>query len=229
MKQVSIVIPVYNQLKMTVECLNDVLRTSGVEIEVIVVDDGSREPVSRAIKKIFPQIKVLTNESNMGFARSVNKGIMDATHNLICLLNNDIRLPNSAWLKKMVKTLDSGVDITSPAFGRLNHKWDYIPGEIKRSEDLSDKEFQYPVGWALLVKASVFEKIGLLDTSFGHGYFEDVLFAYRAKKAGFKMDITENTKIEHLYHKTFISEGYDLTKEYQEKRKIFLDILNRRE
>lgn len=227
MKQVSIVIPVYNQLKMTINCLSDVLLTCGVETEIIVVDDGSKQPVSMAIKKMFPQIKVLTNETNLGFARTVNRGIRAATHDLICLLNNDIRLPNSTWLKKMVKTLDSGVDITSPAFGRFNNKWDYIPGEVKYSKDLNNKEFQYPVGWAMLVRRSVFDKIGFLPEDFGTGFWEDVLFAYMAKKVGLKMGITENTRIEHLYHQTFKAEGYNITKEYQEKRKIFLDIIRK--
>lgn len=224
MKKVSIVIPVYNQLRMTINCISDVMKTYGVEIEIIVVDDRSKEPITKAIQKMFPQVTVITNKENLGFAKTVNKGIEVASHPLICLLNNDIRLPNSAWLKIMVESLDEhSLDMTAPVGGRMDGKWNYIPGEAKKKGD----KFEYLVGWCLLVRRSVFDKIGLIPECFGKGFFEDVLFGYRAKRAGFKMDITEGTEIQHFYHTTFKKEGYDLAKEYKEKRKIFLDIIKK--
>jgi GT2 family glycosyltransferase len=222
MNKVSIIIPVFNQLRMTIDCISDVMKTYGVETETIVVDDGSKEPVSKAVKKMFPQVKVVTNEENMGFAKTINRGVLEASHNLICLLNNDIRLSNPAWLKIMVESLDkNNLDMTAPAGGRMDGKWNYIPGEAKKKGD----KFSYLVGWCLLVKRDVFDKIGLMPTDFGKGFFEDVLFGYRARRAGFKMDITEGTGVEHLYHTTFKKEGYNISKEYQEKREIFLDII----
>jgi len=222
--KVSIIIPVYNQLKMTIECLNDVLKTHGVGIEIIVVDDGSKEPISRIIPKLFPQIKLFKNETNMGFAKTVNKGILNSSGDLVCLLNNDVKLPNPSWLKTMVENInDYNLDMTAPAGGRMTKGWDYIPGEAKKR----GAKFSYLVGWCLLLKRNVFDKIGLLPENFSKGFFEDVLFGYRARKAGLKMDITEGTGVEHLYHTTFKSEGFDLNKEYQEKRRIFLDIVGK--
>ena len=222
MNKVSIVIPVYNQLKMTIECLRDVIRTYGVETEIIVVDDGSKEPISRAIPKLFPDVKLLINEHNIGFAKTVNKGIRAASHDYICLLNNDIKLPNPGWLKTMMSSLGS-CDMTAPAGGRMDSKWNYLPGEAKRRGE----DFSYLVGWCMLVKRSVFDSIGLIPEDFGRGFFEDVLFCYRAKQAGFKMDITENTGVQHLYHATFKAEGFNLAEEYAKKRKIFLDIIRK--
>jgi GT2 family glycosyltransferase len=227
MTKVSIVIPVFNQFMMTRDCIRDIMKTYGVEIEIIVVDDCSYVMPAPAtlggfIKRMFPQVKVLINDENLGFAKTVNRGILEASHDLICLLNNDIRLTNPAWLKTMVESLDNdNLDMTAPAGGRMDGKWNYIPGEAKRRGE----KFSYLVGWCLLVKRSVFDEIGLIPTDFGKGFFEDVLFGYRARRAGFKMDITEGTGVEHLYHKTFISEGYNLSEEYKEKRSIFLDII----
>jgi len=222
MEKVSIVIPVYNQLKMTIECLRDVIKTYGVETEIIVVDDGSKEPISKAIPKLFPDIKLLINEHNVGFARTCNHGIQEASHDLICLLNNDIQLPNPGWLKTMVESLDK-YDLTAPAGGRMDKKFNYIPGEAKKSTD----SFAYLVGWCILVRKEVFDTIGLIPEDFGKGFFEDVLFCHRAKKAGFKMGITEGTQVQHAYHTTFKAEGFNLAEEYQAKRKIFLDILRK--
>lgn len=224
MEKVSIVIPVYNQLTMTIKCLNDVLKTYGVDMEIIVVDDGSSQHVTRAISKMFPQVNVLTNDANMGFAKTVNRGIRAATHDKILLLNNDITLPNSAWLKIMVESLNSdGLDMTAPAGGRMDGQWNYIPGEAKKRGE----KFSYLVGWCLLIRREVFDKVGLIPEDFGKGFFEDVLFGYRAKRAGFKLDITEGTEVQHLYHTTFKDEGYNITEEYQNKRKKFLDIIKK--
>jgi len=222
MNKVSIVIPVFNQLRMTIDCLKDVMKTYGVETETIVVDDGSTEPVSKAITKMFPQVRVIKNDTNLGFAKTVNRGIVEASNDLICLLNNDIKLTNPAWLKIMAESLyNCDLDMTAPAGGRMDGKWNYIPGEAKKKGE----KFSYLVGWCLLVKKKVFDKIGLMPTDFGKGFFEDVLFGHRARRAGFKMDITEDTGVQHLYHATFKKEGFNISNEYQEKRKIFLDII----
>lgn len=223
MEKVSIVIPVYNQLSMTIGCLTDVLKTYGVETEIIVVDDGSeREPVSKALKKVFSNIIVLKNETNMGFAKTVNKGIKAASHDIVCLLNNDVQLPNAGWLKTMVDALDD-FDMVAPAGGRMSDNWDYIPGEAKSNKE----KFAYLAGWCMIVKKDVFDSVGLIPENFGRGFFEDVLFCHRAKKAGFKMGIVENTGVVHKYHATFKAEGYNLAEEYFSKRKIFLDIIRK--
>jgi len=221
--KVSIVIPIYNHLKMTIDCINDVIRTHGVDIEVIAIDDGSQEKVTMALSRVFPQIKVLTNETNLGFAKTVNKGIRAATGDYICLLNNDIRLPNPSWLKLMLESMNE-FDMTAPAGGRMDSQWNYQPGEAKRRGE----KFQYLVGWCLLVKQEVFNTIGLIPEDFGLGFWEDVLFSYRAKKAGFKLGITEGTQVQHAYHATFKAEGFNLAEEYKNKRQIFLDIIKRK-
>lgn len=220
---VSVVIPVYNQLKVTLDCLRDLINTYGVSIEIIVVDDGSKEKISAVVPRLFPQVKLIRSEENCGFAPTVNKGIRAASHDKICLLNNDIRLPNPKWLKIMVESLQD-FDLTAPAGGRMDSDWNYQPGEATRRGD----KFAYLVGWCLLVKRDVFDTVGLIPEDFGHGFFEDVLFSYRAKKAGFKLGITEGTGVQHLYHTTFKAEGYDLAKEYNEKRTIFLDIIRKK-
>jgi len=212
---------------MTKDCIDDVINTYGIEKEIIVVDDGSYTKLKPGsiggfVKRIFSDVKVFRNEENMGFAYSVNRGIQEASHDLICLLNNDIRLPNNKWLKLMVDEMEKeGLDMTAPAGGRMDGKWNYIPGEAKKKGE----KFSYLVGWCLLVKKKVFDKIGLMPTDFGKGLFEDVLFGHRARRAGFKMDITEDTGVQHLYHATFKKEGFNISNEYQEKRKIFLDII----
>src|SRR5271157_4139119 len=165
MDKVSIVIPVYNQLQVTINCLNDLMKTYGVEYEIIVVDDGSKEPITKMIPKMFPSVKVITNEKNSGFAKTCNNGIRAAQYDLICLLNNDTRLPNPQWLKLMVDEL-ANVDLTAVAAGKMDKDWHYQAGEVKKKGE----PFTYLAGWCLLVKKEVFDKIGLIPEQFGTGF-----------------------------------------------------------
>lgn len=225
MSKVSVIIPVYNNLKITIDCLGDLLKTCGCEIEIIVVDDCSkREPISKIIPKLFPQVKVITNDTNLGFAKAVNRGIKAASSDLVCLLNNDVRLSDPAWLKNMIVNLKSNdLGLTSAAFGRLSlPNYEYISGEAKLNSSINKKEFTYPVFWCVLINKMVFDKIGFLSEAYGKGFFDDVEFSYRAKKAGFKMNITEGTGVVHAYHTTFKSEGINLGEQYAKNRKIFL-------
>jgi len=116
------------------------LGNPGDKYEIIVVDDGSDPRLYNIIYKKYGKgksIKLLSNKKNLGFAKTVNKGIAEASGGLICLLNNDIRLPNPAWLKIMVDELDKcNLDMTAPAGGRADGKWNYQPGEAKKKDRL---------------------------------------------------------------------------------------------
>ena len=233
MDKVSIVIPVLINnrkiLQMTINCLSDIIRSYGVETEIIMVDDYSDPSIrsTEIISNMFRMVKVLRNTHNMGFAKTCNKGVRHSNENYICLLNNDIMLPNPSWLKMMTKSLEK-YDITAPAFGRLSlPHYEYLPGEAKENSKINKKEFTFAVGWCILFKREVFDAIGGLSEAYGAGFFEDVEFSYKAKQQGFTMGITEGTQVQHLYHTTFKAEGFNLAKEYQEKRKIFLDIIRK--
>lgn len=219
--KVSIVIPVFNQLTHTRNCLNDLLKTAHPIHEIVVVDDGSdKEPISKAISKLFPQVILLKNETNQGFARTVNKGIRAATGDYILLLNNDVRLKNTRWLNIMLENMERrGLDMVAPAGARMDEsKWEYLPGEAKKETD----KFSYLPFWCFLTKRAVFDNVGPIPEYFFPGFWEDCLWGIKARRIGLKAGIVENTEVQHAYHSTFKAEGYNLAKEYEEKRKIFL-------
>lgn len=92
---ISVVIPNYNGVQLfqrTLEPLFDALTHAGCEYEVILVDDCSTDDSVQYITSNYPQIKILHNEVNSGFSKTINKGIFEARLELVFLLNSDIIL-----------------------------------------------------------------------------------------------------------------------------------------
>lgn len=86
----SIVVVSYNTLEMTRECLASVMRNSaGLTVQVVVVDNNSEDGSAAMIKKIFPDILLIENAYNKGFASANNQGFALCGGKYILLLNSD--------------------------------------------------------------------------------------------------------------------------------------------
>ena len=107
----SIVMPVFNREDLTEQCLSTLLPTleGAGEGEVIIVDNGSRSQTADVLAK-FPWVRIIRNETNLGFAAACNQGARLAAGRLICHLNNDI-IAQPRWLANMIERLRPGVGI----------------------------------------------------------------------------------------------------------------------
>ena len=111
--QVSIIIPVYNQLPFLLKCIQSLTVTANpAEVELILVDDCSTE--FNLTELMGAPFKVSRNQQNIGFSATCNKGAMQATASLLFILNSDtLARPN--WLAPMVKAFDDDtVGIVGP-------------------------------------------------------------------------------------------------------------------
>jgi GT2 family glycosyltransferase len=104
---VSVIIINYNTFELTIKCIETVLReTKGVEIEIIVVDNGSTETDPERFKEHFPGILLVKSKENIGFAKGNNLGILHSSGEHLLLLNSDIEFRNdvctilTSYLKK---------------------------------------------------------------------------------------------------------------------------------
>jgi len=228
---VSIVIPIYiynsSLFRMTKKCLEDIkFNTVGINQEIIVIDDASPETkmVDLLSARFFSDAVWIRNPVNKGFAYSINRGIVNAKNDLILLLNNDIEVINSSWLRDMIKIMSLNKwDMTSPAYGLIDTNYNYVP---KNKHFSISKAFQYLDGWCVLSKKQVFETIGLLPLDFSRGFWEDTLFSRVVKNSNkFKIGISNNIGIKHLGHTTFRTIGYDINKAYTENRQKYIDIV----
>lgn len=123
---VSVVIVNYNTRELTLQCLDTVFSQNHVAYEVFVVDNASKDDSIAAIKKNYPQVKIIENKENRGFAIANNQAIKNASGRYVLLLNSDTVLLKADAFSKMVKFMDhrndagiSGCKITKPN-GRLD-------------------------------------------------------------------------------------------------------------
>jgi len=217
-KKVFIVILNWNGLDDTRECILSLKKNTYANYEIVVVDNGSADSSPHALKKEFPDIEIIENKINAGFAGGNNIGIeysLGKGADYILLLNNDTTVEND-FLTELVKRGESDEKIglleskicfyDEPnkiwfAGGKID--WLKVSGRHIGLNELDSgkydkiEEVDYLTGCCLLIKKSVIEKIGKLSEDY-FLYYEDTDFCLRAKNAGFKCVYVPASK---MYHK----------------------------
>lgn len=207
----SIVILTYNQLEYTKLCIESIRKfTPQNSYEIIVVDNGSSDGTVDWLKE-QKDIKTIFNKENMGFSKGCNQGIDVSVGENILLLNNDtIVTPN--WLYNMDRALWKEDKIAAVSC-MSNYVTNNQQIEVKYTNIYSMLEFALDfnilnfnkhepmdklIGFCMLIKKEVINKIGLLDENFVVGNFEDDDYCLRMKKAGYKLILCKDTFIHHF-------------------------------
>ncbi|MFN3621917.1 MAG: glycosyltransferase family 2 protein [Nitrososphaerales archaeon] len=206
--KISIIIVNMNGKNMLEECLTSLLSlTEYSSYNIIVVDNGSTDGSVEMVKDKFPNVEIIPLNRNYGFTKANNIGIRYAFQKFdpdyILLLNNDTKIIQKNWLKKMV---DSRYDLVQPIIlnkdGTVQSKGGGIlilgiPYLIKGDEKPLWISFA-----SALISREVFDKIGLLNEDYVI-YSEDLEFCLRAKAHNFSVGVA-NTEIIHYGNSTII-------------------------
>jgi len=199
----SIIIVSYNNQALLKQCLQSIY-SSPATVEVIIVDNHSQDNTISFLQDAFPQVRLIANDHNQGFAKANNQGLKIAQGKNLLLLNNDTIIRDQA-LSKMVDYLESHSDV-----GLLGPKLLNRDGSVQIQGSLLGPHFwnaKQPVktsflrGAALLFPRTVLDKVGLLDEGFFF-YNEDIDFCWRVKKAGYKVVYYPEAEIIHYGGKT---------------------------
>ena len=193
----DIIIPVWNQLSFTKDCVESVFKnTAGVDYRLIVIDNASNDETNHYLEGLRDsgneKVILIRNEKNLGFVKAVNQGITASRAAYVCLLNNDTLVMKNA-LEEMIAIAESAGDIgiVNPSSNNLGQK----PAAGEPIELYADKigkhrgefiELGAGIGFCMLIKRRLFEKIGLFDEIYGMGNFDDTDFSRRAIQAGFR-------------------------------------------
>ena len=88
--KLSIIIPVYNELKYTLNCLHSLMKEcNAFEVEIIVINDKSTDDTKSYLEEVTG-VRLVNNETNLGFLKNINKGLKLAKGEFVLLLNNDV-------------------------------------------------------------------------------------------------------------------------------------------
>jgi GT2 family glycosyltransferase/tetratricopeptide (TPR) repeat protein len=223
---VSIVVLVHNQLEHTRRCFGSVRAHTSLPYELIVVDNGSTDGTVEYLGTIVgehPRLRVIRNEKNLGFAKGNNQGLARAQGDCVLLLNNDT-VVTDGWVERLLAVLQQ-----SPDVGIVGPMSNYVAG-LQRVADVpyrTDEELvsfaaewstrhsgksceaSRVVGFCLLARRAVLDRIGGLDERFGTGNFEDDDFCLRAGLAGFQIRVAQEVFIHHTGNQTFKGSGID--------------------
>jgi GT2 family glycosyltransferase/SAM-dependent methyltransferase len=220
----SIVIPVHNQAAATLACLRALFMNSdGVGYEVIVVDDASGAEVVDLLGRVRG-VRVLRNDANQGFLRSVNRGIAAARGKHVVLLNNDTEV-QGGWLKALVELVESADDVGAVAAKLLlpdgpiqeagGIVWrDGSAMHAGRGEHRFEASFNYvrPVDYGsaacLLVRGDVLRDLGGFDERYAPAYYEDVDLCFAVRERGLR--VLYQPRAEVVHHEG-TSHGIDVT------------------
>ncbi|HEY9855431.1 MAG TPA: glycosyltransferase, partial [Stenomitos sp.] len=223
----SIVVLTYNQLEFTKLCLESVLQHTDVPFELIVVDNASNDGTPdylRALAEQHPNVRAFLNQENRGFAGGCNQGIAQAQGQYIVLLNNDT-VVSTKWLSRMIEVAQlEGVGMVGPRtnciVGPQEHK--DVPYDLTTLEGFDDfarawhaenyrQVWESPrvIGFCVLIRREVIDRIGGLDTRYRTGNYEDDDYCARAKLAGFKIMVTDEVFIHHFGSVTFRKQKID--------------------
>ena len=216
MKNVSFVIPSYNTNQTIGKTIKSILNQKYKgKIEIIVVDDQSKDNSINTIKK-FKKIKLIQNKKNLGLARTLNKGIKVSKYELISIIWGDCVLKTNNWLNHLVsiinKSKKTGV-VTSKLVipTKLWKKygfWDKLSllKDIKSSKNKKDRDGRFA-----LFKKEVFDKVGLYDYKTFRIAGEDTDMKWRIIKKGYKIEHSKEDLL-HLHGMHKFSMKYQLFK-----------------
>lgn len=204
--RVAIVVPCWNHEQDTLDCLERLAALDYPNYQVVVVDNGSEESSFRALGLAAHGVTLLRLNANRGFSGGINAGIrwaLEQNVNYIWLLNNDaIAFPDA--LSALVARAES--DPTIGAVGSLLYEGDRLICGARLNlwtgcthhleERISDAEIDYLIGASLLVRATVWPGIGLLDEGY-FLYWEDADFSFRLRRAGWRLTVTDEAIVRH--------------------------------
>jgi len=222
----SVVIVSYNTRRLLEECLASIYaRTREVAFQVIVVDNNSADGSAELVRAAFPQVRLICNSENRGFAAANNQGFRIAEGRYILMLNSDTLILEGA-LQKVVRYLDEQPKAAIAGCMLLNSDgslqksvrsfptvWNLFceasflyrifPDTVAFGRFYmtyfkydSDQEVDWVSGAFLMFRRSILDQLDGLDEQY-FMYTEETDFCYRAKQSGFSCWFVPTAQIIH--------------------------------
>jgi GT2 family glycosyltransferase/2-polyprenyl-3-methyl-5-hydroxy-6-metoxy-1,4-benzoquinol methylase len=218
---VSIIVPVFNELATTIECLRSIAAAADAKVsfEVIVANDASTDATAATLAAVA-NLKLLNQPKNLGFLRNCNAAAKLARGERIVLLNNDTQV-TPGWLAALSTALDEpGVGAVGPRIVYPNGVLQEAGNRIRRGGSvemigLTDvpenprwgyaRDVDYVSGACLMLRRALFEALGGFADDLAPAYCEDLDLSLRIRAKGLRIMYTPRAEI--LHHLSKSSDG----------------------
>ncbi len=215
--ELFVVVLNWNGKEDLLECFGS-LRSATYSIQVILVDNGSKDSSVTEVRARFPEVSIIVNKTNVGFSGN-NVGMEEALRrgaDYVLLLNNDTWVEPHCF-QELIRAAEENpeIGILSPRICYYSNpeliwydggKLDNVNGFLRHSHINSDRltgsvddrpmQLDYVCGCAMLIRRQVIEQIGVLDQRF-FMYWEDVDYSLRAKNSGFGLLQVPSARVLH--------------------------------
>ena len=216
----SIIVLAFNQLEHTRKCLESLRAHCPADAEFSVVDNGSNDGTADYLRELAarePRLRSIRNRDNRGFAAGNDQGLALARGRYLVLLNNDT-VVTQGWLDRMTAWFEQEATlgligpvsncVSGPQWvGAANYsKLEEMPAFAARwaaGHEGQSEAVRRLVGFCLMFRREVLERIGGLDERFGSGNYEDDDYCLRAALAGYPARIAKDIFIHHAGSQTF--------------------------
>jgi len=226
MVDLSIIIVNWNTKEYLLHCIDSILQKKGsIPMEIIVIDNGSRDRSGEEVKRQFPGLRLIENGRNLGFAKAVNQGLRVSSGRYLLLLNPDTQLREGA-IENLVSFMESHVEAGVAGAQLLDgdgSKQNSIANFPSLTTELLNKnllrrlfpkkfpgkEKDYPepievdsvIGACMMVRQDVLDQVGLLDEDY-FLFLEETDWCYRIKRAGWKIYHVPQAEVYHFQGKS---------------------------
>ncbi len=203
--RVDIIVPFWNKVDLTKQCVDSILNTTkGIHYKIILIDDGSDD--KEAVKKLFSEyenngcVECVYAGEHLGFARVNNLGFKRTTAEYVMMLNNDTIIQDPKWLMTMVNHFSG-----RPEIGAVGATSNFVSGKqhVRFNFGHLEEEQNFLIGFCLLIKREVIDKIGVfLDEKFNTHGSDDLDLSIRIKDAGYELKIARDVFVYHIGEQT---------------------------
>ncbi len=242
---ISFVIVNRDTRELLLDCISSIyLSVSPASFEIFVVDNGSSDRSLEGVRQVFPEVRCIENDRNLGFARANNQAIRQASGKHLVLLNTDAVLTPSA-ITTISSFMDSNQDVAICG-GQLLNSDGSLQNSIANYPTLATEllsksllrrmfpkrypgkevRFEHPVevetiiGACMVVSKKAIDQVGMLDEDFFF-FFEETDWCHAMEKSGWRVMFHPESRIYHLQGQTAKKVNIAARVEYWRSRYIY--------
>jgi len=221
LKKVAVVILNYNGKEFLRKFLPGVIERTARDAEIWVADNNSLDGSADVMLEEFPDVNMLENTYNAGFAGGYNKALSRIKADYYVLLNSDIEVTEN-WINPVIELMESEPEIAAcqpkilsyynrdefeyaGAGGGFIDRYGYpfCRGRVFQEMEKDEGQYDDPIevfwatGACMFVKADIYHQFGGLDEDF-FAHMEEIDFCWRLKNAGYKVMFCPSSKVYHV-------------------------------